>query len=41
MDTFRWIEAPTPISLNDRLSFNNNNNNWENYLYFFTGKRAE
>ena len=27
MDTFRRLGAPTPISLNDGLSFNNNNNN--------------
>ena len=26
MDTFRRLGAPTPISLNDELSFNNNNN---------------
>ena len=27
MDTFRRIGAPAPISLNEGLSFNNNNNN--------------
>ena len=26
MDTFRRLGAPTPISLNDGLSFNNDNN---------------
>jgi len=35
MDTFRRLGAPTPISLNDGLSFNNNNNG---YILNFWGK---